>query len=374
MKVALISLHRGGMAHYAAMLAHSLRSDGAGVELACFVATDYPDGLLPDEVTVYRYPIAHTMGMRDWGRWAISPLVLRRLWKELVAWAPDIVHINSGHLLYSPLIGAMRRTFPLVYTMHDAHLHPGEWRPYERLKIGPLLRHADRIILHSELIRAQAIAEHHVAAERTAVISCGLLRLPGLEGLPVEEQPNRLLLPGRIHAYKGYEIILRALPIIAEVVPDVHLTIAGAGNIEPWLSQIDEQSDRVTVIKRFLSETELLRLMQESGLVVLPYIEASQSGVALLASSCGKAVVASRVGSVPEVVEHGETGLLVEPGDPRALADAVVQLLRDPARRTRMGLAARTLNEKRYGPSEIGRRLRALYKEVVDSRGGGTPR
>ena len=373
MKVALISFHRGGMAHYAAMMAHALRAVAEDMQVSCFVCADFPRELLPEGVAVYAYPIPQNIRGHQGVSWARVPGVLFRFWKDLRAWSPDLVHFNSGHLAYLPLVRRIHRMAPIVYTMHDARVHFGEWRPYERFKIAPLLRHADLVILHSDLIRDQAVAEHGLTWEKTAVIPCGLLRLPVPDEFTKEVTAHHLLMPGRIHAYKGYDVMLEALPRIAEAVPEVHLTIAGEGNIRPWRKRIEQHVERITVIQRFLPEDELVRLLMQTSVVVLPYVEASQSGAALLASACGKPVIASRVGSIPDVVEEGKTGLLVAQGSATELAEAAVQLLRDPALRRRMGAEAKAINERRYGPSVIGRQLCELYDCVMRNRKEASP-
>ena len=87
--------------------------------------------------------------------------------------------------------------------------------------------------------------------------------------------------------------------------------------------------DRFLVYNHWISDTLQAELFHRASVVVLPYIEASQSGVIPCAYSCAKPVIATRTGSLPEMVEHGRTGYLVPPGDEKALADAMIDLLRN---------------------------------------------
>lgn len=373
-RVALISFHRGGMAHYAAMLSRSLCLGTTGVRVALFVADDFQRDGLPDGVQVFRYPVPHRLAVREARVWCRAPVVLNTFWRDLTRWCPDVVHFNSGHVWYLPLIRRIQRNYATVYTLHDAHPHPGESRWTGWLKRAALLRRADQIIVHSEAIRTQAIQLPGVQSARTTVIPCGLLQLPMPKDQEPAEQANQLVLPGRIYAYKGYEVMLEALPRVAAACPDVRLTIAGEGNLRPWMPAIQQQADRIRVINRFLAEEELVQLMQMASIVVLPYWEASQSGVALLASACGKPVIASRVGALADVVEHGATGLLVSAGRADELADAIIDLLRDPSRRQSMGEAGKALNEQRYGPDAIGPQLRERYERVIQRRPLTCPR
>jgi len=91
--------------------------------------------------------------------------------------------------------------------------------------------------------------------------------------------------------------------------------------------------------------------------------------VVLLAMAAGKAIVGSSIGGIPEQIEDGKTGILVPPDDPGALADAILQLARDPAKRSSLGLAAMRRIRGEFAPETQGRLLTELYAEVT---GGGT--
>ena len=368
MRVALISFHRGGMAHYAAMLARALVTCPSVTRVAGMVCEDFPGDGLPAEVQRFGFSVPHSIGPGDWGRWLRAPGTIAELWRHVQAWQPDVVHVNSGHLWYNPLVARLARSFPLVYTLHDVRPHAGAWHPYERLKVAPLLRRADCVILHSEALRRQACDRYGLPADRTATVPCGLLRLPSPADGPATEEPGLLLLPGRVRPYKGYEVLLDALPQIVAAVPEVRVAIVGQGSVRSWRSRLDRHAERVTVVNRFLSEPELLGWFERAGVVVLPYRSASQSGVALMAAACGKPVVASRVGAIPEVVEDGVTGRLVAPDRPAELAEAVVGLLQDPERRRRMGAEARRRCEQRFGDRATGRRHVEIYERVMARR------
>ncbi|MGB0963047.1 MAG: glycosyltransferase [Mycobacterium sp.] len=146
---------------------------------------------------------------------------------------------------------------------------------------------------------------------------------------------------GLITAYKGIDTLCEAWPMVRAAVPDAELVIAGA------LSQdIDELVLRqqvsnlagVSLQIGYIPVAEVSSYFARARCVVLPYKRSSQSGVAHLAHTLRRPVVATRVGDIPAVVRDGESGLLVAPEDPEALAAAVVRLLEDPQ-------LARTLGE-----------------------------
>lgn len=133
---------------------------------------------------------------------------------------------------------------------------------------------------------------------------------------------------GRIDKYKGIEYLCKAIRKVVQEIPSVHLTIAGKGDFS---FDINDYKDLkcVSFENRYISNEEMATLFNKAAIVVCPYIEATQSGVIMTAYAFGKPVIASRVGGLPEMVEDKVTGLLVPPKDEKALADAILLILKD---------------------------------------------
>ncbi len=102
-----------------------------------------------------------------------------------------------------------------------------------------------------------------------------------------------------------------------------------------------------------------------SDVVVIPSLREGMPNVALEAMSHGKAVVATNVGGIPEVVQDGETGVLVDPENAFALAGALMQLAGDPAMRQRLGHAGRIRTESEFAPEARALRIVGLYNELL---------
>ena len=98
--------------------------------------------------------------------------------------------------------------------------------------------------------------------------------------------------------------------------------------------------------------------------MVCPYIEASQSGVLAIANAFGKPVVATNVGGIPEIVEHGKTGLLVPPCDARSLADAIVALLQDQPTREAMRRCTLQKSKAELAWANIAKRTMQVYQQA----------
>ena len=182
---------------------------------------------------------------------------------------------------------------------------------------------------------------------------------------PVTEEEGLVLFFGRIWEYKGLKYLLKAEPLISARVPAARFLIAGEGEDFTRYEKLVVNRDRFEVHNRWISDDERAVMFQRAGMVVLPYIEATQSGVIPVASTYSKPVVATAVGSIPEVVEDGQTGLLVQPRDPNALARAIVALLRDKELRHRMGLRARAKIDAEASPGIAAEGHAEVYRQAI---------
>lgn len=165
---------------------------------------------------------------------------------------------------------------------------------------------------------------------------------------------------------KGHRHAVSAWPSVLREIPDARLALVGSGPEEPSLrAQVAalRLGNRVTFVG---VRTDVAQMMRAAALVILPSQTEALPTTLIEAAACGKAVVATRVGGVGEVVREGETGLLVAPDDPPELAAAIVELLRDDARRTRMGEAARQVAERDFDMHGWARRLRAVYERAAE--------
>ena len=138
----------------------------------------------------------------------------------------------------------------------------------------------------------------------------------------IKKSDNTILFYGIINNYKGVEILLAAMEKVITVSPDLKLIIAGQGQINYDLASL---SDNFEILNRYITNEEIAELNQLATLVVCPYFSASQSGVIMTSFSFNNPILATRVGSIPEFIEDGKTGILIDYPDSDILADKIIQ-------------------------------------------------
>jgi len=248
--------------------------------------------------------------------------------------APDVVHLQDSVVDDVRLIAATPPSRSrLALTVHDPSPHPGDtirsrWKQTVRSR---LIRAAALVFVHGDALRDELI-ERERPRGAVAVVPHGVDEpLPR----PLPQEPS-LLFFGRLSFYKGLDTLLDAMPAVWASAPETRLVVAGSGRLPDHPVLTDE---RVTLRHGHVPEQELPDLFEHSTCVVLPYRQASQSGVGSLAKAHGRAIVASSVGALPELVSP-HLGRLVPPEDPGALADAVLEVVTDRGRAEAMGQAA----------------------------------
>jgi glycosyltransferase involved in cell wall biosynthesis len=290
---------------------------------------------------------------------------------------PDVIHLDDGSLRLAMGLPWLPRI--TLMNVHDPVPHSGDAN--RRIELGRRLvsRRVDRYRLFSEAFRAAFAARSGIAATRLEVAPLGVYDVArAWLDRPELPQPRTVLFAGRIAPYKGLDVLYAAAPRVAEQVADVRFVIAGRSvdGYAPPRPPALVNGGRIEVIDRFIPAEDLARLHSAATLVACPYLDATQSGVILTAFAFGRPVVASSVGGLPEYVDNGQTGLLVPPGDPEALADAIVRVLTDPPLRQRLELAVGGVRRGRLGWPQIADQLLDSYQAAPVHRpapgpGGG---
>ncbi len=209
-------------------------------------------------------------------------------------------------------------------------------------------RTADVIICHSEFVKTQL--EGKLAHSKIIVIPLGAYASAASQVTldPRFTNKNKPLLAciGRLEPYKGLNVLIDAFEILKTRGVSANLLIAGRGTFTEEL-KAKMYSLGIILENRWLTQAETTGYVVASDLIVLPYLQGSQSGMISLALAVGRPVVVTTVGGLAEQVDDNITGKLITSGNPHALADAIEQLLKNPEKLAEMGMKARVLGSSR---------------------------
>jgi glycosyltransferase involved in cell wall biosynthesis len=182
---------------------------------------------------------------------------------------------------------------------------------------------------------------------------------------PLPPQPQALFV-GVLERYKNVDGLADAWRLAAPRVPDARLRLVGAGTLRPVVEELLRDVPAQTSCDERLSQPEVSRALDESTALVLPSRSEGMGRVIVEAFCRARPVVATRVGGIPDLVEDGSNGLLVEPGDTSGLADALVRVLsqREPAERLAAAAHASAALWT-SSPQEFASRVRALVERIA---------
>lgn len=235
-----------------------------------------------------------------------------------------------------------------------------------------IIRRADRVVAVSAARRAQLertgctpgrVVTIHNAVEMPGGAPADAASVRRELGLPMDQPVVAVV--GRLSPEKGQVYFVEAMAEIVRSVPGARGLIVGDGPDEGRLRARVAALGLQGVIHFTGYRRDMPRIYPAIDLLVLPSRSEGLPNAVLEAMSHGRPVIATRVGGLPEVIEDGVTGVLVPPGDPHALSQAVVTLLHAPARQTSMGLSARVRAERDFCVRSRAERILSMYREVL---------
>lgn len=335
---------RSGGFRYDRRLLDELEAAGDEVEVVSLPWRSYPRGLLD----------------------SLSPRVRERL-------ATDVDVMLQDELAHPSLLGHTRRlSYPVVSIVH--HLRASEARPlaplYRRVE-SRYLSAVDAVVCNSHATRDAVTALGVDSADTVVAPPAGDRFDPAIGDDRIDrrarEEPLRVVFVGNVTPRKGLDTLVDALALVDT---GVHLTVVGRPVDRDYYESVRARAsehglaDRVTFAGE-LPDDDLAATLQEGHVLAVPSRHEGFGIVYLEGMSFGLPAVAGTAGGATDVVSDGETGILVDPGDSRAVAEALTALATDRDRLARLGTAARERYESHPDWSETATRVRSLLARVA---------
>lgn len=336
--------YKGGIAHYTSLMYQAL-SKKFDVRMISY-KMQYPRFLFRKEQKDYRNDMFEVKEAQFLIHTA-NPLNIIHIAHKIKKMRPDVVIMQWWHPYFAPcyriLEAALGKRTKKMFVCHN--VFPHERFPMDRFLTRMTLKKADYFLVHSQSDGADLLTIKPDACYRQnphptynafqirnltkAQARDELMRLSGKKSLT----GKLLLFFGFVREYKGLRYLIQAMPAIREQLDDITLLVVGAfgSDKEDYLHLIEQNQvqDCVEVVDGYTPDNEVEVYFSASDMVVLPYESATQSGIVQIAYGFQKPVLVTSVGGLPDVVTDNSTGYVVEPRNPRQLADAVVRFYQD---------------------------------------------
>jgi len=282
---------------------------------------------------------------------------------------PDLLHIHPcGPELPYYLRVQQKRPTPTVMTLHNNYSDMTvDFGPTSFF--GRTLDHARQIAAVSEDACRWLLSERPDLEAKTEPLHNGIPDHARGAGAPLPWDPPMLTFIGRVAPQKRLDILIKAFAIVAERHPTVRLQVAGDGAELPDIRSLADSldlGDRIDFLG-LISPEAVPDLLDTTTLFVMSSDYEGLPIALLEAARQARPTVSTDVGGVREVVLHGETGLLTERDNPALLAEAIIELLEDPARAAQFGAAARDHFGASFDLSSCASSYERLYQQATGS-------
>ena len=321
---------RGGIAHHVYYLERELTERGHTVQVISFRKL-YPGLLFPGKTELD----TSALGLDANGIALLSPLnpfTWARAAKTVKSFSPDVVIFQWWHPFFALMVGTLARMFRrngLKCILECHYVFPHESSPFDRLLLKFAAKPVDSFITHSSSDRSDLLP---FASGKG--ISVAQLPIPSeFSGGANQTRDGRtLLFFGMVRKYKGLDVLLAAIPkVLAQM--ECRLLVAGEfyDSVDKYQKLIHEYGleQHVFIDNRYIPNEEIAGIFDRVDVLVLPYLNATQSAVARIALANALPLIASRSGGLSEIVIENVNGLLFPVGDSDALADQIIFYFRN---------------------------------------------
>jgi len=308
----------------------------------------------------------------------LSPSSMRTVRRHLAERRPDVVHT---HLLYADLLGGVAARslgLPSVSTVH-VMAWEGDARERAKLRLAAAVRRrsAGRVVAVSDVARELFLRAGWDTPERVVTVRNGIAgeTRPGAGGgvraeLGLRPDDVVVSMVTVLRAGKGHDVALEAVGALRERFPRLRLLVLGDGPQRAEIERLAAPLGDAAVLAGH--RDDVMAVLDASDLVLHPSSADAFPTALMEAGAAGVPVVASDVGGIPEIVEHGVTGLLVPtPPEAAAVAGALAQLLADPGRRAELGRAGAERFRAEFTAERWAERTRTVYEAARSLRRPG---
>lgn len=316
----------------------------------------------------------------------MSPAIIPMLIRLIRQIGPDVIHTHDVKAEFAGLVAARWTRVPLIGSFYGRlAIHSRFLKLLDTMRF-PGFRLFDRVLPNSEAQRSE-LQRWRIPQRRVELVPSFVdttkLRPPSRDErsaarrrLGIDDDRPVLSTVAKLSPNKGHTYMIRALPAIRTVAPDVLYLIPGEGDAE-WRGEgglrgaLEREAAQLGVADhvRFLGYyDDLPGLLHATDLLCSPSLREGMQVALLEAMAVGLPIVATAIGGTPDAVVDGECGLLVPPEDPAALAAAVNALLTDPARMQAMGLAARARAARRFDAEVVTQQVLTICEGVAKRR------
>ena len=370
----------GGMDYYDFGLCRGLMAAGCNVSLyTCDETVD------PGTAGLRFYRSFRRIYGRD-NRWVRAFRYLKGsvvTLSKAVAHGEKVCHLHLFHGEMQELalvVLAKLSARKVVITVHDVE----SFSPVSssRALIGKVYGLADRLIVHNQVSKRELVAKLGISSKNIEVVASGNY-MEGITGVPsqraarsaldISESSKVLLFFGQIKDVKGLDILIEAIPAVAREIPEITLLVAG----RPWRNDFSSYERLIETLGigkrcvlhiRYIPNDELPLYFSAADLVILPYRRIYQSAVILMAMSYGRPVVVSDLPGMLEMVTDGSNGYTFEQGSKDALAERLIEALRDESGRDRVAAQALQHIHDHHDWERIGKSTAEIYRSILSAR------
>ncbi len=284
------------------------------------------------------------------------------LLKNIKRTKPDIIHFIDNHPRYIFYWKLFKKQWYKIYvTQHDPVLHSwdSKWLLWKVASyVNYTLRNlADKLVVHWDKLKDEVIKLYKIKKNKVISVPHGNYNFFTKRSKWLKVKNNYFLFFWRISEYKWLDTLLESLKFIKEQISNFKLIIAGWWDLTQYNDLINSNREGIEVYNYNIPEEEVYKYFEQSEFVVLPYKDATWSGVIPTAFAFSKAVITTDVGELATHVHDKKSWLIVPPNDPKKLADAIIWMLHHKKEVEAMGGEWKKHTEDVLGWDKIVRKI-----------------